>query len=112
MDALSFMHWVFTGLLLLLVMTCMVIGRGKIPVNRFFGIRIPVVMSSPEAWRSGHQAAVLPAAITFTASLICSLLGLINSVAYWGSVIAFAIGVVWIFIAASKAASVVGRSLK
>ena len=41
----------------LLIHACAI---GRIPVNRFAGIRIPSVMSSAAAWRAGHGAA-LPA---------------------------------------------------
>ena len=35
-------------------------AAGRIPVNQLAGIRIPSVMSSAAAWRTGHRAA-LPA---------------------------------------------------
>jgi hypothetical protein len=33
-------------------------AAGRIPVNHLVGIRIASVMSSPEAWRAGHKAAI------------------------------------------------------
>ncbi len=108
MGALGIIHWVFTAVLLLLVVACILVRRGVIPVNHFFGIRTPALMSSPEAWRAGHAAAVVPATVAFCIALICSAVGVLAvPELYVGSVVAFAVGVIWAFVSATKAARAV-----
>jgi hypothetical protein len=104
MEPLVLLAWLFTGLLLLLVVVCLAAGRGAIPVNHFLGIRIPALKRSEAAWRAGHSAGVGPALGALAVGLFFSFLGLVAPVAYWGSIVAFAGGVVWVFIRASRAA--------
>src|SRR5450830_1064974 len=102
MDRLVLLAWVFTGLLLLLVVVCLAASRGAIPKNRFVGVRIPAVMRSDAAWRAGHAAGVIPAVVACAIGLASSALGLVTPVAYWGSIVAFAGGLVWIIVSASR----------
>jgi hypothetical protein len=97
---------VFTGLLLLLVVVCFAAGRGAIPVNSFVGIRIPALKRSEAAWRAGHAAAVMPAVIAFVIAGMCSGIGLVAPVAYWGTIVAMVGGVIWVFVRATRAAAV------
>lgn len=96
--------WLFTALLLVLVVVCIAAGRGSIPVNHLVGVRIPALKRSESAWRAGHAAGVFPALVAFVFGLVFSLLGLATTAAYWGSIVAFIGGVVWVFIRASSAA--------
>ncbi|MGH3704798.1 MAG: hypothetical protein ACRDT9_09245 [Agromyces sp.] len=66
---------------------------------------MPALKRGEAAWRAGHSAAVLPAVITFVVAVACSVIGLVAPVAYWGTVIAMAGGVAWVFVRASKAAA-------
>lgn len=102
---LTVLGWVFTGLLLVLVVACIGAGRGLIPRNHFFGVRLPALVRSDAAWRVGHAAGVLPAGIAFLVAVVCSVIGLAVHVAYWGSIVAMAGGVVWVFKRASRAAT-------
>ncbi|MGW6377936.1 SdpI family protein [Rhodococcus sp. NPDC055112] len=104
--ALIDVAWVFTGLLLLLVVVCVAAGRGAIPVNSFVGIRIPALKRSEAAWRVGHAAAVMPGVTAFVIAGICSGIGLGAPVAYWGTIIAMVGGVIWVFVRAARAADV------
>ena len=101
---LGVLVWVFTGLLLLLVIVTMLAARGVIPVNSFVGIRIPSVQRSEKAWQVGHAAAVPAAWVGFVGALLCVVVGFSYPVAHWG-VIAFFVGsTVWTISAASRAA--------
>jgi hypothetical protein len=102
---MTVLGWVFTGLLLLLVVTCIAASRGAIPLNVFFGVRLPPLMRSDAAWRAGHAAGVVPAVIAFVVALVCSAIGIVAPVAYWGSIVAMVGGVVWVFVRASRAAN-------
>jgi SdpI/YhfL family protein len=92
---LALLGGVFTGLLFVLLVTCIVAGRGILPVNHFFGVRLPALMGSQAAWRGGHRAAVIPAAVAFTIALIGSGVGLVVPVASWIAIIAFTAGIIW-----------------
>lgn len=96
--------WVFTGLLLVLVLACIGAGRGTIPLNHFVGIRLPALMRSDAAWRAGHTAGVAPAGVAFVVALVFSAIGLIASPAYAGAIAAFVIGVGWSMLRATRAA--------
>ena len=102
---LTLLGWVFTGLLLVLVVTCIAASRGALPLNHYFGVRLPALMRSDAAWRAGHAAGAVPAAIAFAVALVCSAIGLAAPAAYWGSIVAMAGGVVWVFVRASGAAN-------
>lgn len=101
---LTILAWLFTGLLFLLVVVCIAAVRGAIPMNHVVGIRIPALMRSGRAWRTGHAAGLIPAVVALVVSLASSVLGSIVPVAYWGSIVAFVGGVVWVFVSASRAA--------
>jgi hypothetical protein len=102
-DRLATIAWAFTALLLLAVVICRLAGSGKIGPNGFVGIRIPSVMYSDAAWKSGHAAGVVPAACGFGFAAVCSIAGLVLPVAYWGAIIAFIGGFAWM-VAANRAA--------
>lgn len=104
MEIVPVLVWIFTGLLLLLVVACVMAGHGAIPLNHFFGVRIPALMRNEAAWRAGHAAARVPAVVAFVLALLCSALGMIAPAAYIGTFIAFIGGVVWVGFTASKAA--------
>ncbi|MEA9984201.1 MULTISPECIES: SdpI family protein [Subtercola] len=97
--------WIFTALLLLLVVVCIMAGRGQLGMNRFVGIRFPSLMRSDSAWRAGHAAAVMPAVVSWGAALVCSAIGTTALPAYWGAIAAFVGGFVWVAVRASHAAS-------
>ncbi|GAA1952901.1 hypothetical protein [Microbacterium deminutum] len=46
--ALVIVAWVFAGLLLLLGLTCIAASRGALPLNHFFGVRLPPLMRSED----------------------------------------------------------------
>ena len=104
MQLLPLVAWIFTTLLLLLLGVSLAASRGSIPVNHFLGIRIPALKRSEAAWRAGHRAAILPTALALGLSLVFSILGLREPVAYVGTIIVFVCAVIWTFIAASRAA--------
>jgi hypothetical protein len=43
--------------------TTLAAARGRLGVNQFAGFRFAHVMASPEAWRVGHRAALVPVAV-------------------------------------------------
>ncbi|WP_136609158.1 hypothetical protein [Sinomonas albida] len=103
--ALPVLGWVFTGVLLLIILISRAAGDGRIPPNGTIGIRIPQLQRSDAAWAAGHAAGVRPAAIACCAAAACSLLGLFTPVAYWGAIAAFAGGLTWVLTAAVRAAN-------
>lgn len=44
--------------------TTLAAARGRLGVNHLAGIRLQHVMASPEAWRAGHRAALVPMTVT------------------------------------------------
>jgi hypothetical protein len=97
--------WVFTALLLLLAVTAMLAGRGVIGRNPIIGIRIPSLFASDDAWRRGHAAAVRPSWIGFVVALVLALVGIVEPVTYWAVIAVFVGTVIWIFVAANRAAT-------
>lgn len=104
MGGLVVAAWVFTALLLLVV-ACVAAGRGTLPLNHLFGVRIPALMRSDAAWRAGHAAGVVPGVYALVIAFGCSTVGLFTPVAYWGSIAAFVGGVAWVAVTASRAVS-------
>ncbi|PQZ93626.1 hypothetical protein CQ018_08145 [Arthrobacter sp. MYb227] len=104
MQPLPLVAWVFTTLLCLLLGVALAASRGSIPINHFLGIRIPALKRSEAAWRAGHRATIIPTALALVLSLVFSILGLLDPLAYAGTIIVFVCAVIWTFIAASKAA--------
>jgi hypothetical protein len=43
--------------------TTLAAARGRLGVNQLAGIRFPHVMESPETWRAGHRAALVPVTV-------------------------------------------------
>ena len=107
---LAVLAWLFTALLLVLVVACVGAARGAIPVNRLFGVRLPVVMRSAATWRAGHAAAVLPAACAFAVALVASVVAIVVPGAEVLSIAAFVGGVGWVFVRASRAAAAALRT--
>ncbi|MGA1838632.1 SdpI family protein [Herbiconiux sp. 11R-BC] len=101
---LALLGWVFTGLLLVLLIACVAAGQGVLRRNHVFGVRFPAMMRSDAAWRRGHLAGVLPAGIAFAVAAICSTVGLSVPLAYGGTIVAFVGGVIWVVLRASRAA--------
>lgn len=97
--------WVFTTLLLVLFVACILASRGAIPRNHWFGIRLPPLKRNDAAWRAGHAAGVAPAAVVFVIALVCCLMGAAAPIAFWGAIVAFAGGLVWVGGEATRAAS-------
>lgn len=102
--------WVFVGLFVLLLVASVLAREGRLPLNPWFGIRIPPLMRSSEAWRNGHAAAVFPSALACGVALMCSTVGLFAPVAYLGTIVTFVGGVVWVMIRASRAAKATVRA--
>ncbi|MBD8141228.1 SdpI family protein [Frigoribacterium sp. CFBP 13605] len=44
--------------------TTLAAARGRLGVNHLAGLRLQHVMASPEAWRAGHRAALVPITVT------------------------------------------------
>ncbi len=99
--------WVFTGLLPVLLITCVLAARGAVPLNHWVGVRIPAVMRSDTTWRAGHAAGIVPAIVASLVALVCTACGAFVPALYWGSVVAFVGGVVWVMIAATRGANAV-----
>lgn len=104
-ESVPALGWVFTGVLLLVAIICWAAGRGKIELNGTIGLRIPPLTHSTEAWMSGHAAGVRPAAIAFVVGLVLCVIGIFAPVAFWGAIVAFVGGLVWVTVAAVRAAS-------
>lgn len=71
---------------------------GRLRRNSIAGIRIPALLASDEAWRTGHRAAVLP---TIGAAIVCVVLAAVvltgRPVAYLGApleIVVLVIGVI------------------
>lgn len=88
-QALSALGWTFTAVLLLVVLICWAAGSGMLQANSTIGIRIPPVTLSDAAWKAGHAAGRIPALVAFAVSLVCSAVGLFESLAYFGAITAF-----------------------
>jgi hypothetical protein len=97
--------WVFTGLLLLLVVVCALAGRGTLRLNHLVGIRLAPLLRDEDAWRRGHAAAVGPSVVAFVVAAICSVTGLFAPAVAGGAIIAFVLGFVWVCIVSTRAAS-------
>lgn len=102
---LVLLAWVFTFLLLVLLLTCIAAGRGTLRKNHGFGVRLPALMRSDSAWRVGHLAGVMPSAVTFVVAIVASVIGLAIPATYYLSILAFVVGVIWVFARASSAAT-------
>lgn len=102
--ALPVLGWVFTAVLLGLMVVSYAAGRGAIALNPYLGIRIAPLMRSDAAWKAGHAAAVVPSVVAFVVSLACSVIGLFVVAVYWGSVACLVGGLAWASVNAVKAA--------
>lgn len=96
--------WAFAGVLVLALLICWAAGRGRIPRNDAVGIRLPSLQRDDRAWQAGHAAAVRPALVGCLATVLCSVLGLVNAWLYVAAAAAGAGTIVWVCIAAVRAA--------
>ncbi len=104
-DGFSTLGWVFTAVLLMVAVICWAAGAGKIPLNGAVGLRIPPLTHSEAAWKSGHAAGTAPALIAFAVGLVSCAVGLFFPVAYWAAIAALVGGLVWVVVAAVRAAN-------
>jgi hypothetical protein len=104
MGALPILAWVFTGLLLVLLLVALAAGRGAIPVNHFVGIRLPPLERSDTAWQLGHRAAVAPTTVAFVVALVFAVIGLAVPALDVVVVFCFVVGLIWSMVAAVRAA--------
>ena len=105
MGLIVVLAWVFTALLLILFLACIAAGRGVIPRNHWFGIRLPPLKRSDAAWRAGHAAGVAPSAVVFVIALVCCFMGATAPIAFWGAIVAFVGGLAWVGSEAIRAAN-------
>lgn len=66
-----------SGAVLVLVIAILC-ANGVLPRNRGVGLRIPALMASDESWRAGHRAAILPSAVGALASVIATIVVLVQ----------------------------------
>jgi uncharacterized membrane protein len=99
------LSWVFTALLLVLLIASVAAARGALRLNHLFGVRLPALMTSEAAWRRGHAAAV-----AFGVAIVASLVGMAVPVSYWLAIAAFVAGVIAVFVRATAAARTVRSS--
>ncbi|WP_345801782.1 SdpI family protein [Microbacterium sp. AZCO] len=104
MAVFGILTWVFTALLLVLLIACIAASRGTLPLNHLFGVRFPALMRNEAAWRTGHAACILPAAVCFALALVCSLVGLAVPAVHIVTVAVFAGAIVWVGVRGSRAA--------
>ncbi|PPF63407.1 hypothetical protein C5E11_07690 [Clavibacter michiganensis] len=102
--ALVIMGWLSAGLLLMIVIVCLAARRGSLTVNPMVGLRLSSLMRDEDSWQVGHAAAVVPALIALAFAVTFDLVGMVSLLAYWGAIAAFVVGLVVVFIRASKAA--------
>lgn len=101
---ITVLAWVFTGLLLVLSITCVAASRGGLRRNRFFGVKLPALERSDEAWRAGHAAGVVPATVAFVLALVAAVVGVFVTPVYWAAILVAIVGVIGVFISATRAA--------
>lgn len=53
--------------------TTLAAARGRLGVNHLAGIRFPHIMASPEAWRAGHRAALLPVTVGCALAVVTAI---------------------------------------
>jgi hypothetical protein len=101
---------------LLILGTTQVAAWGGLKRNGWIGIRTRPLMTSDEAWRAGHRAALpalrgtcIPVAIGGVIGAAASGVGM-NSVATWGSLLLVG-GIVWSTFRAGRAARAVTRRI-
>jgi hypothetical protein len=97
--------------------TTLAAARGRLGVNQLAGIRFRHVMESPETWRAGHRAALVPVtigcALAVVAAFVPVLLSLREGVeALWivVSIAAMLLGTLIGALRADQAASAVSAS--
>ena len=65
MSAVPFLCIALPAVLLLAGIATIAGARGTLRRNHLFGIRIPSLLASDEAWTAGHRAAIVPSWIGF-----------------------------------------------
>jgi uncharacterized membrane protein len=63
---------------LLVVVLTWLAARGTLPLNPVAGIRMASTMRSPEAWRTGHRAALPSVAITGLVVIVASVFAFVD----------------------------------
>ena len=84
------------GIALLLLARSM--SRGTLPLNRFVGIRTPMTLRSPQAWRVGHlagaRATALGGAAFLAGAASAIVLGLVGPPGAVGAAVLCSVGIV------------------
>lgn len=88
---------------------------GRIPRNRFVGIRFPATLASDAAWRAGHRAAVRPAWVSCGIVLIVDVAVLAIGVRVENDQVVvlvlaglLVLAIAWMSVAAGRAARAAG----
>lgn len=100
---------VLTVLTVVLLAVAALCASGAIRRNHLVGIRFPVLFVSDDAWRSGHRAAIAPAAVGSVVAIAAVVLAYtVRSLEPWTSLVAIlaAVGAfAWSITAALRTAS-------
>jgi hypothetical protein len=59
--------------------TTLAAARGRLGLNQLAGIRFPHVMESPETWRAGHRAALVPVTIGCALAVVAAFVPVLLS---------------------------------
>ena len=100
--------WVLTAVLVPLAIVAVLGSTGVIPKNRWFGIKLPALERSENAWRVGHAAAIPSAVIGSVFALASTIIGLFYPVLNFVTLALFVVTVVVALAIASKAAHAAG----
>ncbi|MFJ3385345.1 MULTISPECIES: SdpI family protein [unclassified Curtobacterium] len=100
---------IWTVVAVLVLAMVVVCAAGWVKPNHGVGLRIPATQRSETAWRVGHRAA-LPAAVTGTAVIVAALIVSLADPASGTAMmivaaVAFVGELVWMIVAANRAAS-------
>jgi hypothetical protein len=104
-DVMGPLRWVFCAVLLAITVISWAAGAGHIGPNGSVGIRVPALQRSDAAWRSGHAAAVRPAAIALLVCLVSAVASVFIAAFLWGVLIALVGGMVYSIASAVRAAN-------
>ncbi|MGU3646231.1 SdpI family protein [Microbacterium sp. C23T] len=102
---LAVLAWVFTALLGVLVISCLAASVGRLRRNRYFGVKLPALEKSDDAWREGHRAAVMPATVSFAVAAVAAIVGVFVPLAYVVTIMVAVFGVIWVFVRSTRAAT-------
>jgi hypothetical protein len=59
--------------------TTLAAARGRLGVNHLAGIRFAHVMASPQAWRAGHRAALVPVTVGCALAVVSAVVPVVVS---------------------------------